>query len=553
MELSLTRPAVASRALRLAAVGCLLMLGGLVLGLAEAVFPYLSDPYTGRRTAVWQVVVGVPLSLAVIRLARADRVRFAKDFWIVPVAFALAWMIGRLFLVSWPNSGDEYGYEFLAHTLLQGRLWNPPPPVPDLFEFWHIFVRNGKFFSQYAPGWPAFLAPFLAAHVPDVANPVLTAALGYLTLASLRRLSVPPATTAALAVLLLFSPFVLFNGASMMSHPLTACLVMAICWLQLRDEAAPGVVNKATIGLVFSWLLLTRYEVFGITAVLFVAERVWVRRVAFWRDALTMAAGGAPLALCFLVYNQAITGNAFVTPLQWANPDLGVGLYALGDEGRNGPARAASDVLRWTGGLLEYAGGPLALLYVAALVAKWRVRTIRFFDLLFPAACVFFFFYPDYGGHQYGPRYWFFAWPPAMLTIGSGLAERDGWLRLPGMRLHAGTLAAASAAAYLGVVLAVGGIARLYVEARREVYSTPPPHVPAVVLLPTRMVRLGLWQIGPIEAEQRDFTRNGTSFDAPVLWGRDGSRHLEQLACSLPGRAVYRWVKAGDLQSVACP
>ncbi len=93
-------------------------------------------------------IIGVVCPLVdILRLAVGLRVvgialEHADQFWCLPwrrPAFAIAaaffgslaagWLGG----VSWPNSGDEYSYVFLADTLRAGRLWDVAPPDPQLF------------------------------------------------------------------------------------------------------------------------------------------------------------------------------------------------------------------------------------------------------------------------------------------------------------------------------------------------------------------------------------------------------------------------------------
>ena len=75
-------------------------------------------------------------------LAFAVAVAGSSELWPLPwrhcgstilLAFFGCLLAGWAGGVSWPNSGDEYSYVFLADTFRAGRLWNPPPPDPLLF------------------------------------------------------------------------------------------------------------------------------------------------------------------------------------------------------------------------------------------------------------------------------------------------------------------------------------------------------------------------------------------------------------------------------------
>ena len=100
----------------------------------------------------------------------------------------LCLLVGWVSGAAWPNSGDEYGYSYLADTLLRGRLWNPAPPAAPLFATWHIPTIDGKTFAYYAPGWPAVIALFKSIGLEQVASPAMTALMGYALLRSLRLL-----------------------------------------------------------------------------------------------------------------------------------------------------------------------------------------------------------------------------------------------------------------------------------------------------------------------------------------------------------------------------
>src|SRR4051812_47622802 len=118
--------------------------------------------------------------------ATANRRRFLAAIALAGAASLLLFLIVALVVLrSFPNSADEYGYLFAAETFLKGRLWNPAPPPPlDLFlEVTHIFAIDGKWVSQYPPGWPVVLAglslvglPFVAA--APVVGALLVVALG---------------------------------------------------------------------------------------------------------------------------------------------------------------------------------------------------------------------------------------------------------------------------------------------------------------------------------------------------------------------------------------
>ncbi len=495
--------------------------------------------------------LGVGSSVLVLLLACRGRLPLPSPTVFVAASAVLAALLALVAVEGWPSSADEYGYTYLADTLLHGRLWNEPPPAPKLFDMFYIAERDGKLASQYPFGWPAVLALFRAAGVGCLANPVLTLALGFGLAGALRLLGAPSQPSAALVAFVMLSPFVLFHGASFFNHTLAAAAVMAVCYLQLRDEAAPSFGTRVAIGFAFSVLLTTRYEVFAICIALYLADRLWRRRARFFADAVPMALGALPFGAALLGYNWRITGDPLLTTLKWGFPEIGLGLHATGIDGPHSPARAAMYTLRWFSGLFDFAAPVLLVFYAVALGVKLRDRTARFYDLLLPAAVAFFVFYPDYGGFQFGPRYWFFAWPTLPLTVAALL--RDGSpLRLGRYRPDPGMLAALQACVFLGFTAGYATFTRLQTEARAAVYRQVPPSVPAVVLVANQdEVRFTRLQLEPLRFDAADFARNGTDFTGSVLYGRYLPESYRE-ACALRGGTVFLWRGRHPLERLPC-
>ena len=493
--------------------------------------------------------IGVPLqlllALAAVALSLEPRTKPPPPRLVLAIALAASLALALTAAAVWPNSADEYGYLYLARTLLAGRVFNPPPPVPELFDVYWIGVKGGRMASQYAPGWPAVLAPFLAAHIGPAANPLLLVALGALLLASLKQLGSPPAARAGLLALVMLAPFTLLNGASYFNHVLAAVAVMGVCWLQLRDDSRESAWNKLGIGAFLSLALVTRNEVFALTAAMLGVDLLARRRWRAFQAVLPAGLGALPLTLLWLAYTAAVTGSPFVSTQAWAAPEeLAFGIGPLG-------AMFAKQAA-YVSALGSFTGVAVLLLYAAALWMRFRSGTLRFYDGLLPAAVAFFVFYPSDGGHQYGPRYWFFAWPAAALTIGAASRDHAGFALLGRWRVHLPTLAVLQSAAYLSFTLSFAVVLRLYVDTRRAVYDTFPPATPAVVLIPDRQFRLG-WQPRPFRAHAKEFSRNDLDFHNPVLYGRGDKPQLWRLACTLPGRHLYLWEGPGSLRPLPCP
>lgn len=473
-------------------------------------------------------------------------------------AGALPWLAGLVCLplgwlaaTSWPNSGDEHSYLFLADTLLAGRLTNPAAPDPELFSMLRVFTMRGQTFSQYLPGWPMVLAAFRSAGATWLANPALTAALGVCLLGAMRRLRTAASIQLPILLLALFTPLTLFNGASLFSGTLSAALSAAIAWQGLVDEEQPAFSRKALIGVLFGLQLLTRVEMFLLIGGLYAADRLWKRRWAAFADALPVLLGALPFVLFLLAFDRTITGDPFQTPVTLTNPDLEPS--AIMTDPWQMFTRSIRHTVYWTAALGEYGGLVLLALQFPALAFEARRGALRFFHLALPATIVFFLFFPHEGGYQYGPRYWFSAWPLAALTIASGYVQSDASFIFGGRRLDLNMLTAANLLFCIAMLPGLIITTRVYIDARRAVFADAAPVKPAIVLLPSRELKLWPWQRQLIEADSRDFARDDVDYKGPVLYGRLDAPDALARACRLPGRAVFIWRGPGDLVRQDCP
>ncbi|HKM64171.1 MAG TPA: hypothetical protein VJY39_16945 [Acidisphaera sp.] len=524
-----------------------LIAAGVLAGLMETSFPSI----IGWPVAAWDA-----LHLVVGFVAAGLALMAANRFWPLPwrqpaVAVALACigcvMAGLLGGVAWPNSADEYSYVVQADTFAAGRLWNAAPPDAALLESYHLLVKDGRMVSPYPPAWSAYLVPFRAIGVLWLANPLLMAWLGTALIGACRRLDPRPEVREPALALTLLTPFALFLGGSVFPHVMSCALVASLVWAQLADEARPRVWRKLLIGALFGALLLTRYDVFAVVAVVYAIDRLVLRRAGAIADGMVVVLGLLPFVVALGAYNAAIAGDPLQVTATWGS----AAEHHLDAGGAGGLTRAASQMLFWAGSLAQFGGLPVALLAMIALAVKLRRRTYRFYDLLFPGAVALSALLPFSGGHQYGPRYWFWAWPLGTLTIVSAFGASCP--RVAGRRFSLEGFASANLVAALasfGVLLVT---TRAYVDARRAVFEGGQPDARAVVLLPTRTLRVWPWQIVGIAADSRDFTRNGIDAGNRVLYGRADLSDAQERACRLDGRDVFRWVEPGRLVRVACP
>lgn len=542
----------------------ILLICAFLLTFLQTVRPYLFGVSPTPVLAWMNLAVGLVAAAASFAVARRPLpARFAPRP-ATPVVIALlaapaCLLLGGLAGSSWPNSGDEHAYVFLADTLLKGRLTNPAAPDPELFTMYRVFTMRSQTFSAYLPGLSLVLAPFRLIGVEWLVNPLLTTVLGLCLLGAMNRLSAPTGAEAdarpsmafktTALVLVLATPFALFNGASLFTSTLSAALIAGLVFVQLVDEDHPALWRKLTIGALLGMLILTRADMFLVLGILYGADRLWRRRAGALLDALPVIASFAPFLVFMLIFDKTITGRMLETPLTLTDPKyMGELILSPGEMA----SRTLQHMIYWLGNLQIYGGFVLMAICVPALAFKARQGQIRFFDLMLPATLLFYMIFPYDGGHQYGPRYWFSAWPLAILTLAGGYVQADGAFFLAGRRFHFGALAAANLLFCAAMLPGLTTTTRGYIDARRAIYAAEAPVQPAIVLLPMRAIKIWDWQWGFFEAGSRDFVRNDVDYRDPVLYGRDDVPDSLARACRLTGRAVFIWTMPGVLERQTC-
>lgn len=516
-----------------------------LLGLAEAVAVYLWNP-TGRAV-FFQLYYALATAAVVLRLSRPRSPRPAPGFAtgaVVAGTFVVTLLLAQFSLQAFPNSGDEYGYRYITDTLMHGRLWNPayPEPLRDVLQTFYIGGRGSQRVSQYLPGWPVVLMPFAWAGIPQFANAVVGLIAATFMILALNCLAIPRSVRLAALALGIAAPFTLFNDASFFSHPLTAAALLGIIWLDLRDAARPTAWNRVGLGVGFSVLLVTRYEAGLLCLALFAIDGLWRRRFRFVAWALPIAAGALPLTLLLLAYNWRITGSPFTTTIAWVSPGIGFGLGAAGQDGPHSAERGLLHTIAWLASWQDFASVLLLPLYLIALWHRMGARTVRWFDLLWPAVVGLFFFFPDNGGFQYGPRYWYVAHAAMPLTVAAGLPVAGDLWRIGRQHLDPWRLATAQMAGFAGFM--IGFAVFLYIQTENRLAPSrlaASVAAPAMVLMADADRRYVAWQEHPYRLLAKDYTRNGVGGLGPIVIAIDlGDERTALLCTQVPERAIYR-------------
>ena len=251
----------------------------------------------------------------------------SRHFLTISIALSVVTLLmllltATLILQQFPNSGDEYAYLFQARTFASGRLWNELPPLERFFTLNWIVEKDGKWVSQYPPGWPGLLMLGSLIGFPEwMINPIL----GSLSIVVLIRLAqYLEGTTVALmaALMLATTPFFIFNAASYFTHVSVSLAALVLAYFGARFYASGKAIDALLMGGAIGVIGLTRYYssilFFGSLLIFFLCTRLRKGLHMF----LWICCGAAPFLAILLFYNYAITGHALQNTMQWGYVQL---------------------------------------------------------------------------------------------------------------------------------------------------------------------------------------------------------------------------------------
>ncbi|MCM8776113.1 MAG: glycosyltransferase family 39 protein [Candidatus Omnitrophica bacterium] len=451
-------------------------------------------------------------------------------------------------LECFPNSADEYAYLFQAQTYQEGRLWNPLHPKHDFFNFDYIYGKDGKWVSNYLPGWPLLLTAGMILKIPlCLINPILgTLSLIVLFLTARRLYGRGIAVVSVL--LFAFSPFFIFNSASYFTHTLCALLILLASFLTRTYLDQPKKRYALLSGIFMGWAAITRsYTAALCLWPLLIYAVLKKKKEAIPYLVLTFM-GAAPLLLLNFYFNYRITGNPFLYPVHWYYPDFKI----FGFDEAYPWQRALSKTCFWFELLVFWSGPSILFVYIyflAAAVLKQRPLSIN--DLIFLSLIIGYAWFRDFGGNQYGPRYYYEAYPFLVLSVTSKLLGPGGDLGNIKMKNFLISILALGFLFNLAVLPVITRLEHQAIVERQDVYQQVKEHQikNAVVFL-----KSGTGVLKPMPPE--DLTRNGIHLTGDVLYALDHGPRNRELKPYFPSRKFYRYSRAprdphGTIEEIA--
>ena len=502
---------------------------------------------------------------------RADREEpyLAHDVALFLAATALTALVCLYVMRRRDGGADEWGYTFQAYVFAKGHAYSIAPPCETFLESFYVFENEGRLFSQYTPGWPLFLTPFVWLRAVWLSGPVslgmMAVGVARLSRSAMRGFGGGDAAPSAALVrtagtcggaLAALGTSILINGASRYPH----VFVVGTCAWTLEAAvvlATPGLSHRRQ----HLWgAVLATAAVFGVAArpadgaflgggVLLVLLYFVARRRVGWRGLATGSLVLAAWSIFLLVILRLQLGTWFTTG------------YSLNDTLHhwNRVKFSAPKPSDWRVGLPlatgAYCWWPCSMALGLAGLAMVRGRALAIVSALALGCVPYIIFteYLDLGQRQldwgYGPRYQM----PLLLPMAVGGAVALAPMVMAGVRRIGGVGSAISRGGPLA--LAAFAIVGAWMRIVPLEWPVMHDHTRRHASL-TRAVEEAHLQNAVVLAEKHttgfadlDLTTNlpvDLYPDQPVIYAIEKGHKAEALAClrsEFPTRSV--WLASG--------
>jgi len=231
---------------------------------------------------------------------------------IIASVFALVFcsLFSALVFERIPHVHDEIDYFFQARLFLSGRLYAPSPCFKEAFDFPHM-INNGRWYSQYTPGFPLLLLAGLISGLPWLLNPVL-AALSVILLYYLGKEVYNPRVGLLAALLGSVSPWFLVMSSTMMSHTSSLFFSAFFLLFLFRSLRRPDVRNGVLAGIGLGMALLIRpynAALMSFPFLVYYAFQFFKGIGNRWKNVLALILTFSLFVSILLVYNQLTNGH----------------------------------------------------------------------------------------------------------------------------------------------------------------------------------------------------------------------------------------------------
>lgn len=329
---------------------------------------------------------------------------------------------------------DENAYFFQAQILQNGKLYSQPPPTLENFKNVFIIIDSTKWTSKYTLGHPITLALGMFLGSPYIFTVFFSILLIFLTYLTAKELNYDTKIALLSSVLLSCSPFFYAVASTKLSHTSSSFFLSLSLFLFLKAANTQNQKIRLLLFVGFGFAIGFAFLIRQLTTVAFgLAIMVWwisdviEKKYKFWE--LPVTAG----IVCFLFlvfslyYNKIITGNPFIFPFNYYEPNesLGFGIkqfenQAFTHDPLNGFKNLSLNLARFNSWAL---GFPIFLFFIF-FVLKNRLKSQDKFILsviIFHSISYIFYYSPGIG--DVGPIYYYELLPLFLILFSKAFFE----------------------------------------------------------------------------------------------------------------------------------
>lgn len=209
-----------------------------------------------------------------------------------------------------PRVHDEIANLFQAKIFKSGKLYTQSPCEKEFFNFTHV-INNGKWYSQYTPGYPFILLIGLIAGMPWLINPLL-AALSIILFYFMGKEIYTRQIGLIAALLGAVSIWFLLMSSTMMSHTSSLFFTSLFLLFLFRSLRKPSVLNGFLAGLGLGVAFLIRpYNavLISIPFLLYYAAKILKEFKPRMKNVIVFGLMMIISVSALLVYNQITNGH----------------------------------------------------------------------------------------------------------------------------------------------------------------------------------------------------------------------------------------------------
>lgn len=250
-----------------------------------------------------------------LRAAGGRVMQLLESRW-APLAVSLATMVALAYawgsLSAIPVVHDEASYLLQAKIFAMLHWTVPPPPIPEFFEQFHVFVVPA-YASKYPPGHALLLVPGIWLGAPGLMPVVISGATAGLVFAIARRVA-NGAVAFITWLVWLSAPLVMALSTSYFSQT-TSALAWMLGWYALLRWRAGEERWLYVVAASVAWLGITRpltAVAYTIPVGLYVLAQV--TRTRRWPSLLRPMLVGVALLLVIPLWSAKTIGTARTTP-----------------------------------------------------------------------------------------------------------------------------------------------------------------------------------------------------------------------------------------------